>query len=477
MKKIAAVILCLAFLMCGCKNNAPENVENVSVSAENKITVMWDRSETAEFYRLYRLDNNAKDYKFVDCTKELSYTDETAVAGRPYRYKITAVKGNCESRGVETDVITIKSKNGDGKSALSVPVINSVTKMDMYTNVVLFSSCGIGCIYEIFRSETIDGFYTSVGTTDENVWYDETANGKTFYYKVSAQCGTETTKVSASCQTGKNARRVFRVPVIMYHEFVTKSDLNSGIALDEYAIWKNEFEEDLIWLKNNGYTTITCRQLVDYMEGKDKNIPAKPILLTADDGKYGVYKNAYPLLKKYGATLSLALIGYEIDSATNNPEARSRSSAPYCTWDEIAEMANSGAVEMISHTQNLHIFKNLNREGANCAEGEEYGSFLPVAQADFAFFNKNMSDHLIKPTVAMAYPYSKRSATADKAWLASGYKVLLGGDDNRERKTQMNYFVFGAGINSKSAVLRRLPRMINVPIRNYIDYAVRHDGN
>ena len=41
----------------------------------------------------------------------------------------------------------------------------------------------------------------------------------------------------------------------------------------------------------------------------------------------------------------------------------------------------------------------------------------------------------------------------------------------------MNYFVFGAGINSKSAVLRRLPRMINIPLKNYINDAVKHDGN
>ena len=213
------------------------------------------------------------------------------------------------------------------------------------------------------------------------------------------------------------------------------------------------------------------------MEGKDKNIPAKPILLTADDGKYGVYKNAYPLLKKYGATLSLAIIGYEIDSTTESPEARNKSTAPFCIWSEIAEMADSGAVEIISHTQNMHIFSHDNRTGANCAEGEEYSSFLPAAQADFAVFNRNLKEHSVKPTVAMAYPYSKRSVTADKAWIASGYKVLLGGDDDKERKTQMNYFVFGAGINSKSAVLQRLPRMINIPLKNYINDAVKHDGN
>lgn len=477
MKRITAVILSLAFLLCGCKGKAPATVGNAAAQAENKITVTWDKSDTAEFYRVYRLEDGEDNYRFIDDTKELSYTDETAAAGITYRYKITAVKGSRESSGRETEKVTIKSESTQTKAALKVPSISSVTKMDMYTNAVQFSSAGTDCTYEIFRSPAIDGAYTSLGTTEETVWYDDTADGKTFYYKVTALRGEEKAQASNPCQTGKNARRVFRVPVIMYHEFVTQSDLSSGIPLDEYAIYQNEFEEDLIWLKNNGYTTITCRQLADYMEGKDKNIPAKPILLTADDGKYGVYKNAYPLLKKYGVTLSLAIIGYEIDSTTESPEARSKSTAPFCTWSEIAEMADSGAVEIISHTQNMHIFSHDNRTGANCAEGEEYSSFLPAAQADFAVFNRNLKEHSVKPTVAMAYPYSKRSVTADKAWIASGYKVLLGGDDDKERKTQMNYFVFGAGINSKSAVLRRLPRMINIPLKNYINDAVKHDGN
>lgn len=130
---------------------------------------------------------------------------------------------------------------------------------------------------------------------------------------------------------------------------------------------------------------------------------------------------------------------------------------------------------MISHTQNLHVFSQSGRAGANCAEGEKYESFLPVAQADFSVFNQNLKKHSVQPAVAMSYPYSKRSETADKAWLASGYKLLLGGDDSKERKTQANYFVLGAGVNTKSAVLRRLPRMVNVPVKNYLNAAATHD--
>lgn len=482
MKRISACLLlfCVLFLH-GCGNEIPEVPKNATATAEQgqSIRLSWSESEGDGFYRIYRLEGEGEgegvSFKFVADTEDTEYTDASVVAGREYRYKITAVLGNTESEGALTEKVTVAKSGGTEQKKLTVPVITAVTKMDIYTNVIQFSSDNSGCSYEIFRCPAIDGTYVSIGKTDETVWYDESADGAEFYYKVTAQRGDEKTEASVPQKTGKNAKSVFRVPVIMYHEFVTYDDLDKGVAFDEYAIWQSEFEADLRWLSENGYTTITCRQLADYMEGRDENIPSKPILLTCDDGKYGVYVNAYPILKKYGMTMSLALIGYEIDSATDNEEAREKSAAPFCTWSEIAEMSESGAVEMISHTQSLHVFSHDNRSGANCAPNESYESFLPVAQADFAVFNTNLREHIGEVTEAMAYPYSKRSVTADRAWLKSGYKILLGGDDINERKTMMNYFVKGAGVNSKSAVMRRLPRMVNVPIKTYIDDSIAHD--
>ncbi|MGN1080871.1 MAG: hypothetical protein ACI4QV_02155, partial [Acutalibacteraceae bacterium] len=64
----------------------------------------------------------------------------------------------------------------------------------------------------------------------------------------------------------------------------------------------------------------------------------------------------------------------------------------------------------------------------------------------------------------------------DRAWLKSGYKILFGGDSDGERKTYMNYYVPAAGINSRSAVTRRIPRMTGTPVKDYITEAVNHDA-
>ena len=171
----------------------------------------------------------------------------------------------------------------------------------------------------------------------------------------------------------------------------------------------------------------------------------------------------------------LSVIGYEIDSATDNPESRKTSEAPFCTWEEIGEMSDSGAVEIVSHTYGLHLYEHDGRQGGNCADGENLDSFLPSAQKDYVKIMSKISDATGKKAVAMAYPYSKHSETSDIAWLKSGYQLLLGGD-NDERRTRINYFVSDAGINRKSAVVRRIARMTGTPVSAYIEAALQEDA-
>ena len=56
------------------------------------------------------------------------------------------------------------------------------------------------------------------------------------------------------------------VSVIMYHNFVSEEDVKNGIEFEEYSISPSDFEQDLIWLKENGYVTITSAELLYFLE-------------------------------------------------------------------------------------------------------------------------------------------------------------------------------------------------------------------
>ena len=168
-------------------------------------------------------------------------------------------------------------------------------------------------------------------------------------------------------------------------------------------------------------------------------------------------------------TASLALIGYEIDNATNAPDARQKSEAPYCTWQELAEMAASGEIEIVSHTDKQHYFSHNGRCGACTKDGDTLENFLPIAQKDYSDTARNFRQYFNIQPLVMAYPYSKRTELSDQAWLKCGYQLLFAGDSENVSISMTNYFVREAGLNRKSAVVRRVARMTGEPFSDCID--------
>ena len=79
--------------------------------------------------------------------------------------------------------------------------------------------------------------------------------------------------------TALAAQEGVEVPVIMYHS-VLKDEAQHGA----YVISPAEFEKDLLWLKENGYTTVSTGELIAYTQGG--TLPEKPVLITFDDGYY-----------------------------------------------------------------------------------------------------------------------------------------------------------------------------------------------
>lgn len=469
MKRILALLLlvCCLLTACGEKPSAPEKL---SVSLQGGAAVIrWAQNSEAETYRLYRLGPKDVEYKFIFDSDgdETSYTDRFVESGGIYTYKLEIIGKNGVSDAAES-TLTVPSDAAQQAQAPDMPVIDYVTAKDPYTVVVAVKPQE-NCTYDFYRSASETSGYSLVETRDEPFLYDAHEDKKTdWFYRVRVSRGGAKSELSKPQKTGFNAKPVFGVPVLMYHEFVTPEDLEAGIAFDEYAVYASEFESDLQWLKKNGYTTITAAQLIDYLNGKG-TLPKKPIIISIDDGKYGVYKRAWPLLKKYEMTASLALIGYEIDNATNAPDARAKSEAPYCTWQELAEMAESGAVEMVSHTDKQHYFSHDGRCGASTKDGDTLTTFLPIAQKDRSDASRSFRRYFNTSPQVMAYPYSRRTELSDEAWLKSGYQLLFAGDSEKVSISMTNYFIRDAGLNRKSAVIRRVARMTGDPLTDCIE--------
>lgn len=137
-------------------------------------------------------------------------------------------------------------------------------------------------------------------------------------------------------QTMPNPPKEIKVPILMYH-YVDDKPTNSKLKA-ELQVNPQNFREQLDFLKSRGYSTIRLEDLFQALY-HDKQIPAKSIILTFDDGYRDVYDFAFLVLKEKGMLGTFFVITNYFGGSS------------YLTREEIKEMADYG-MEFGSHTQN-----------------------------------------------------------------------------------------------------------------------------
>lgn len=97
------------------------------------------------------------------------------------------------------------------------------------------------------------------------------------------------------------------IPVLMFHK-VPDGRINTPHRI---FVTKEHFTRHLKLIRLRGLTPITFTDYADFAEGKRDahEFPAKPIVLTFDDGYEDNYKNLLPLMQQYGYRGVLFLLG------------------------------------------------------------------------------------------------------------------------------------------------------------------------
>ena len=347
-------------------------------------------------------------------------------------------------------------------------------------NIVVIWETEQNCKYKVLRSSSRDGEYSYVGESHVGSYRDNTVKyPENYFYKIErTNYLSKQVKLSEPIRAIVNSEALSSVSVIMYHNFVSEEDVKNGIEYEEYSISPEDFEEDLIWLKNNGYITITSDELLEFLEKKEA-LPSKAVVISIDDGSWGVYKHAWPLLKKHGMKADLNVIGAQIDATwetLNSGKTRDGEAAPFCTWEELAEMQKSGVINICSHTYGLHVYNKDKRIGMNLMENETEEEFTTVVKEDYNLSVKCIRGWVGKAPKTVAYPYSKRCIESDNIILSNtGYEILMAGEG--ARGTVGNYFVTDCDISNQLMLISRPCRMDGTPISVYLERIEREDNN
>lgn len=183
------------------------------------------------------------------------------------------------------------------------------------------------------------------------------------------------------------------LPVIMYHSVTSP-------VVGDYHVSPEMLENDLQYLKNHGYQSVTSSQLLDYTQGKGK-LPEHPIMITFDDGFYNNLSQALPLLEKYDMCAVVSIVGYYTDvTAERDPHVDTYS---YLTWDDVKQLQNSGRVEIGSHTYNMH--SNSERAGCSILYGENPEHYQMILRDDLSLLQDQAKKQTGTAPTIFAYPY------------------------------------------------------------------------
>jgi len=220
------------------------------------------------------------------------------------------------------------------------------------------------------------------------------------------------------------------VPVLLYHHLAPASQ---GKHLDNGAIVPvEEFRQQMEWLREHGYRTITVSELHRFLSWR-WGLPPKAVVITFDDGYESVATYAVPILENLGFRATVFVIGSQV--------GRNTPGLSHLSWEEMKTLSGKGVLEFQNHTFAAHYLIDGQRPALT-----EWPEDLIVK--DLEDLDNAFAEHGLARPVAVAYPYGAYNDT-----VLSGVK---------KTGLRMGFTVEQGRVTANSDRLR-LPRMIIFP--------------
>lgn len=204
------------------------------------------------------------------------------------------------------------------------------------------------------------------------------------------------------------------LPILMYHSILKHGD-------STFILKPSQLEDDLKELQNRGYTSVSCNDILQYVENQTP-LPEKPILITFDDGHYNNLFYALPILKEYNAKAVINIIGVHTENFSKSHD-HSNPSYSHLTWEQVSQMQDSGVFEIGNHTYDMH--KNCPRYGILKNKKESEWQYKASLQKDLTKLQDKLKQNCDIDTNIFAYPFGKFSKNSKEYIKELGFKMIF----------------------------------------------------
>lgn len=191
------------------------------------------------------------------------------------------------------------------------------------------------------------------------------------------------------------------VLILMYHQVSENSSL-----WGDYVIPTSLLKEDFEYLKNNNYTPIKIKDILDFTKGT-KELPEKVVVITFDDGQRSFLTKVVPLLEEYNYPAVVNIVGALTDLYTENGETNDKYA--YLNWNDIKTLSQNPLVEIGHHSYNFHSLGY--RRGMGKIYGESNSAYSEIIKTDIEKLNEKLLSNIGERPYILAYPYGIRNDT------------------------------------------------------------------
>jgi len=218
-----------------------------------------------------------------------------------------------------------------------------------------------------------------------------------------------------------------KVPVLMYHYIRPMPDCSLDKLGCSLTVTPKIFEAQLSFLVSHGWTAVTLDTLAASF--RDPTIlPAKPVVLTFDDGYEDFYTTAFPIIKRYGlpATIYVLAEGERMNLVQGYGH--------YMSDTQIRELSISPLITVAAHTVDHSSLKGRS-------------AYL---QYDQIFRSKSEIESIIgKPVNHFAYPYGAFDAVTIKYVREAGFvtaaSTIAGAINSESTRYSLHRVRIGSG--------------------------------
>lgn len=179
------------------------------------------------------------------------------------------------------------------------------------------------------------------------------------------------------------------IPVLMYHAIETIPGNSLGVPVKQFA-------DEMEYLHKNNYETLTLNEFYLALNSPSQEtvLPAKPILLTFDDGYADNYRDAWPIMQKYGFVGTFFVITDSIGPGM-------------MSWPDLKDLSKSGnSIE--SHTVHHYDLTTLSKS---------------LLYAELKQSQVILETQLAQKVYALCFPSGRYNSQTLEAMVNNGYEL------------------------------------------------------